>query len=160
MLPQWLISLGSIVGLLTGVHVLFERLVRSRPQRWLTKSAERRDGTAVKVRNPADQDIILIGSSVSPRIYDLANSWELDQRISATLDYSSLRLIYPGQTVELPLGVRVEGGKSLDDLDQPVTIRIYWRRAGSPWMPRIPLCLRLRTSDVTKLSSAEVTPLS
>ena len=95
---------------------------------------------------------MLTGFSVKPRIYDVATSWGLDQLIGAAMNFQPQRLVYPGQTAELPFRTRVEDAKQLDNVDQRVTIRIYWRRTGSPWMPRIPLTLRVRTSDVTKLS--------
>lgn len=110
----------------------------------------------LKARNPGDRDIALIGTSVRPRIYDIANSFEFDQLVDATLDNSSFRFVLPGEVVELPLTTRVEGDKQLDSVDRSVFILIYWRRTSSMRWPRLPLWLWLKTSDVTKLAAAEV----
>jgi hypothetical protein len=155
-MPSWLIAIGSIVGLVTGLYTLWDKLVRQRPFIWMGKSAKRKDRMVVKVRNPGDRDVALIGTSVKPRIYDIANSFEFDQLIDATLDNSSFRLVFPGDVVELPVTTRVEKSKHLDSVDRRVLVLIYWRRTSSMWWPRFPLCLLLRTSDLTRLSGAEV----
>jgi hypothetical protein len=141
---HWLIPIGSIVGLITGVYTLYDRVFRQRPCVSLSKSRLRAGRLAVFIRNPADEDIVIIGSVVRPPLYELANSYELDQIIDAALDNRSYCLVRPGQTAEMPLTVKRDEIGDLDRVDQPVTLRLFWRRTGSLRRPRIPLRITSR----------------
>jgi hypothetical protein len=72
--PHWLVAVGSIVGLITGIYTFFEKVLRQRRLAWITRSAERRHDMLVRIRNRADQDIAIIDNSVNPPIYLLAYS--------------------------------------------------------------------------------------
>jgi hypothetical protein len=76
----------------------------------------------LRVKNPGDRDVAIIGTSVRPKVYSVANSWEFDQLVDATLDSSSHRLIFPRQEIELPLSTLVRDGRSLDAEDRNVLI--------------------------------------
>lgn len=155
-MPHWFLVLGSSVGLITGIYTLFEKVLKQRPTIWLSKSNTRNALMRVRVRNRGTQDIAVIGSSVLPRIYSLSNSDELEAMIDAQLGDSSYRLIQPESTADLHLLTMVEGGRSLDNEDRPVWMFVFWRRTGSMWLPRIPLMLHAKTSEITRLSGAVV----
>jgi hypothetical protein len=92
---------------------------------------------------------------VRPRIYAVANNWEFDQLIDATIGDTSYRLIKPGQEVELPLLTQAKDGMPMDAEDRWALILLYWRKTSSMRCPRLPLCLLVKTSDVVRLSGAE-----
>src|SRR5690242_16131254 len=94
-MPHWLVALGSIVGLITGIYTLFEKVLKQRPLIWVTRSEARRDNMLVRVRNTADQDIAIIGDSVRPPIYMLAYSEHLDAIFNAQTNQSPYRMIRP-----------------------------------------------------------------
>jgi hypothetical protein len=154
-MPQWLIALGSIVGLLTGIYTLWERFIKQRPNVWLSQGSHRGE-LVLRVKNPGDQDIALIGFSVTPRVYAVANSAHFDSLVDAILDDSSFRLVRAGQEAELPLKTMQEDGKELDSEVRHVFVRLFWRRTGSMWCPRVPLWLAVSTLDVLRLKVAEV----
>jgi hypothetical protein len=154
-MPRWLIAFGSIVGLITGIYTLIEKVLRQRPSAWVTRGAPRRDNMLVRVRNRADQDIALIGYSVRPPIYMISNSEHLDAVWDATANDRSYRLIRPDGLADLPLIPRYKDGRAMDNDDRKVWIFIFWRRTGSMRFRRIPLLLHVKTSDITRLSGAE-----
>lgn len=135
----------AIVGLLTGIFTLLEKIVQRRPQGGLARSTERKQGFVVKIKNSDDQDIAITRVSVLPRIYGVSNSWEFDRPIWAAV-------IRPGDEVELPLRTR---GRELDNDDRRGLIVIRWKRTSSMWFPRIPLFLWFKTNQLKKLRVAE-----
>jgi hypothetical protein len=84
-MPHWLIALGAIVGLITGIYTLWERLFALRPDLWLSRTPGRsaRGNMVLKVQNPGDHDIVVIGASVKPPIYAVADSWQFDSLVRA-----------------------------------------------------------------------------
>ena len=153
-MPHSLVVIGSIVGLITGIYTLFDRLFVRRPSLWVKKVRNSR--IFLRVQNHDSQDIALIGNKVWPRIYAIANANQLDAMVDAATDSSPYRMIAPDSVVDLPLMTLTKDGKPMDDLDCMVWIWIFWRRTGSMRFRRIPLCTRLRTTDVTLLSGAEI----
>jgi hypothetical protein len=136
----------AIVGLLTGVFTLLEKLVRRRPQGWLARSTERKQGFVVKIKNPDDQEIAITRVLVLPGVYDVSNSLKFDQRIWAAM-------VRPGDEVELPL--RTRDSRELDS-DRGGLIVIRWKKTSSMWCPRIPLFLWFKANQLVKLKGAEV----
>jgi hypothetical protein len=102
-MPQWLIVLGSVIGLITGIYTFFEKVLKQRPAMWMRRSASRHDQMLVAVKNRADQDIAIIGNSVRPAIYMLSYNSELDAMHNATMSMPPFRMINPGQVAGLPL---------------------------------------------------------
>jgi hypothetical protein len=118
-MPQWLIALGSIVGLLTGIYTLWERFIKQRPSVWLSRDSRRGE------LNPGDQDMALVGSSVTPRVYAVANSANFDSLVDAILDDSSRRAgsrtsaeNYAGRWQGLRLGSAARSCSSLLEKDK------------------------------------------
>lgn len=74
------------------------------------------------------------------------------------MDSSGYRIVAPGQTVEMPLSIiQDQHGADLDKEDeQPILVRIYWRRSGSMWLCPIPLCIRVKAGEMTLMSAAEI----
>jgi hypothetical protein len=155
-MPHWLVALGSIVGLITGIYTLVEKVLKQRPSAWTTRANARHDNMLVRVRNRADQDIALVGYRVRPPIYMISNSEHLDSIWDASSEDQSYRLIRPEGVADLPLIPRFKDGRAMDNDDRRFWIFVFWRRTGSMWLPRIPLLLRMRTSQITRLSGAEV----
>jgi hypothetical protein len=63
----------------------------------------------------------------------------------------------PDQTVEMPLSIiKDKDGTDLDKADEPVLVRIYWRRSGSMWLRRLPLSVNVKPGDITLMSAAEI----
>jgi hypothetical protein len=153
---HWLIPIGAIVGLITGVYTIWDRVKARRPAIWLGKPIERPNQVVIKVKNLADEDIFLIGSSVWPRVYVVSSSWEFDQMIAAEEGQDPDRLILPQQKVELPITPRAEDGTPMDAVDRNVLFLLYWRRNSSMWWARFPLWLWVRTGAVIRLGGAEV----
>lgn len=150
-----LVVIGSIVGFITGVYTLIDRVFVRRPSLWFRKG-KNYSRIVLCVQNNDAQDVVVIGSKVRPRIYAVANADFLDATVDAAADTSPYRIIAPGSTAELPLITLVKDGKAMDGADRMVWIWLYWRRTGSMRFPRIPLFARLKTSDVVHLSGAEV----
>jgi hypothetical protein len=66
-------TLGSMVGLVTGLFYFYDRIAKGRPVASLTISLENnRPSPRVRINNPSSYDIAILNVTTKPNIYLLA----------------------------------------------------------------------------------------
>jgi hypothetical protein len=145
-------TLGSFVGLLTGLVVFYDRLVKGRPIASLTTTHNGR--ACIRISNPSSYDIAVLAAKVLPPVYSLGDD-DLLSAITAAVDVvPSFMLkpfmLKPGEAKELtlvPIPI-YKDNLPLDPTPQRVTIKISWLRGNSTWLWQAPVCVCTTTKTV------------
>ena len=118
--------LGSIVGLMTGVFVLFDRWIRGRPLAWIGRSRVR-GHLSLYVRNIAPIDILITRISVSDS-FKIAKDDTIRGIASAMSSEDFTEVIAPEEVREFPL-LRYPEGQD----EKRIHVKISWRKSDSTW---------------------------
>jgi hypothetical protein len=83
---EWIKTLGSFVGLLTGIVVVYDRLAKGRPCASLTISMHYgRQSPRIRLNNTSAHDIAVFDITVHPETYQVAEGGEPEDRLRASL---------------------------------------------------------------------------
>ena len=144
-------SIGSIVGLLAGIFVVFDRYMRGRPIATLSFPVENdRPSARLRISNVGQHDVAIMGISVSGDVYRLADDMQTDSIIRATMGRKQFFTMKPNETRELFLISRVVNGLPLEVTPQRITFTILWWRCNSTWLPQIPVFIFSDTKTIQK----------
>jgi hypothetical protein len=139
-------SLGSIVGLLTGTFVLYEKLAYGRPV--ASHGVNKADGrklTVLRVMNPGKHDVAILDIVVTPKIYAHAEDREVSSTVRAAAGAPQFFMLKPGESKELFLVPLYKDNVALELKRQGVAFSISWRRGNSTWLWQLPVRVRTTT---------------
>ena len=136
---EWIRDIGSIVGLLAGVFLIFDRLLRVRPVAYLA------DGGSVEssliVKNPSNIGVSIRGISAFPRVVSIAAGSTMEDFVSSMLRDGLVVEIAPGDERKFPLILRDESASRM-------LILLWWRRSDRTWIPQFPKVLLFTGEDL------------
>jgi hypothetical protein len=144
-------SIGSIVGLLTGIFLIFDRYMRGRPIATLSFPVELGKASArIRIKNVGNHDVAILGVSVSGDVYGFANDLETINIARATVGRDQFFTLKPDETRELFLVSRFANGIPLELQPKKIQFIISWRRCNSTWLPQIPVFIFSDTTTIRK----------
>jgi hypothetical protein len=148
-----LTTVGSLVGLITGAFVLFDRLWRGRPIACV--QTEPNTGGKIKgirIRNAAQVDILIREIRVKPPFVRVARSSEIYDLASALIKGEMVAVLGPSHARFFPL---MGHGIPLEDAPpQRIWFRISWRRTDSTWLWQFPKWVSTSTDDLRRIAEA------
>jgi hypothetical protein len=146
---EFLKSLGSFLGLLTAITYFYDRMAKGRPIGSLTlRVKDGRKLVCIRLSNPSDYDVAIIGTAVKPSIYFLTETMETRELIEGQTGDGPKFMLKPRQEKELILQSRVKDGLALEVKPQSVTFRVYWRRGNATWLPQWPVHVCTNTATI------------
>jgi hypothetical protein len=119
---------GSIVGLVTGLFVFIDRVLKGRPVASLTISEDAgRKLVCIRVTNISPYDVAIIDMEVKPPVYFLTESLGVRKLIEGVVGYRPSFMLKPGKEKELILAPNFQGNVAIEALAaQRVTVWISW----------------------------------
>jgi hypothetical protein len=141
---------GSIVGLVTGLFVFIDRVLKGRPVASLTISEDAgRKLVCIRVTNISPYDVAIIDMEVKPPVYFLTESLGVRKLIEGVVGYRPSFMLKPGKEKELILAPNFQGNVAIEALAaQRVTVWISWRRGNTTWLPQVPLWVATDTTTI------------
>jgi hypothetical protein len=144
-------SIGSLVGLLTGVIYFYDRLAKGRPLASLTIIEDgNRKFACVRITNISEYDVAILKAIVRPEIYFLVENLETRSLVEGASGQKPYFMLKPGQEKALFIAAKFKDGIAIEVMDQRVAFWIYWRRANVTWLPQLPIWVWTRTSTIRK----------
>jgi hypothetical protein len=150
-------TIGAFAGLLTGVMLVYDRLVKGRPIASVTVT-ERGTGkyACIRVSNISPYDITILDLSARPKVYFLSENLETRYLLEGAVGRTPFFMLKPGENKELFV-VPLYKDKPLAIMNQRVTFLIWWRRGNATWIPQIPVWILTNTLALQKCSTQEMT---
>jgi hypothetical protein len=147
---------GSIVGLLTGLFVFFDRILRGRPIAYFTVRGEGESKEAVVcVRNASQHDILVFAVEASPSVYFFVMKNDTRDVIKGAMGKLPQFILPRESDKDVFLGNFFENNVPKDLKPQKVRIKISWRRGNMTWVPQIPVIVWTDTETVKKFGLRE-----
>jgi hypothetical protein len=154
-LPQWLIQLGSVGGLLSFSVTVWDRLITGRPLVWISPSEHR--GRDLHFKNVYSSDILIRRIRCFP------------SNVGVSLDHSvrSIARVVTGDSFVAVLRSEAEAdfpiifrrGELFDEDNNewaPFCVVVSWRKSHSHWFPQIPKVILSSARTVRILQEASV----
>jgi len=143
-------EIGAAVGFLTGVYTLFDRHMKGRPIAYVFASGPASGALlSFRVKNVGQEDVVLRQLFSVPRLYEIARD-DSALGIAEARFGPFMAVLQPGEQMDFPVfpsRPRREGRDSC-------AFVILWRRATSPWLPQIPICLFTSKQTIEQLKRA------
>jgi hypothetical protein len=135
-LPNWLLQLGSLAGLLTLLFTIIDRLFTGRPMMFIRPAGyNTRDFICF---NPSKFDILVKKIKTYPRFVGIAEGQSPSQIAGMGEEFS----IFLSPETERTFPLVFRDGTLMDrdcKIIAPFVIWMSWRRAQSVWMPQVPV---------------------
>jgi hypothetical protein len=149
-------TIGSIVGLLTGLFVLYDRYAKGRPIASLTIVMNgSRNLACIRVSNITPYDFAITDTEVSPKTYFLTEDLEINRLVRGAAGRSPYFMLKSGASKELVIAPMFKDGLPLEVNHHMINFRIYWRRGNATWLPQLPVVVRTSTSTIRKYALQE-----
>lgn len=131
---------GSIVGLLSGIFLVYDQFVRGRPIASLTISTEgTRKIPCIRIDNITPYDVAITNTEVRPKTYFMVENLDVRRVIKGAAGKSPYFMLKAGESKELKIAPMFKDGVPLEVTAHSVTSLIYWRRGNATWMPQMGL---------------------
>jgi len=133
---------GAIVGFITGIFILWDRVLRARPITYvLVKGSKGNVFRYIRVRNVDTADIQVIRIKCWPKFFRVNPSHKgdniaLDDAEEAEIWKAFIAVIAYGEERDFPFGIRALQGW-LNKIPF-MTFFVFWRRSSSPLLPQLP----------------------
>jgi hypothetical protein len=148
---EFLKSVGSYLGILTTIVFFYDRMAKGRPIGSLTiRNKEDRRLVCIRLSNPSDYDVAILGASVSPKVYYLVENLEVRTIIEAQMGTGPYFMLKPKEEKELILAPNFKDNVALEVNPKSVTFRIYWRRGNATWLWQWPVHICTSTQTIRK----------
>lgn len=125
-------GLGAVVGLATGLFVLWDRFWRMTPAAVVVMRPVSEGGRVLSphlsIRNPADRPILVRWENGSRQgRFSLAKDWSTRSIVVSALGGETTAVVDAGETKEFPLHKPEDAGRI--DPDNLIEVDLYWRFA-------------------------------
>lgn len=148
--------IGSMVGLATGLFVLFDRLFKGRPVAYFTVRGEGEQKEAVvSINNIGQHDIVILSVKCDPQVYFFVKEVETRDLIKGAMGEVPSFILAHGKERDLYFAAFIENGVAKDLKPQKISIRIDWRPGNSTWLWQYPVIVRTDTNTVRKFGLRE-----
>jgi hypothetical protein len=143
--------IGSIVGLMTGTFVVYDRWAKSRPVASFTVIKQgTRELAAIRIINIGDYDIAIQNATVRPSVYFLTEDMEVRSLLEGAEGQEPYFMLKPREEKQLIIVPHYSDGTARDLTQQNVRFRFSWRRCNATWLPQIPVFVWTSTSTIRK----------
>jgi hypothetical protein len=143
--------IGSVVGLLAGVFVVYDRWAKSRPIASLTvNNRGPRKIAAIRISNIGDYDIAVTDATVRPSVYFLTEDLEVRSLLEGSHGQRPYFMLKPREEKELVIAPHFTNGVAREIVPQRIAFCISWRRCNATWLPQIPVFVLTSTSTIRK----------
>jgi hypothetical protein len=148
---EFLKTLGSFLGLITAVVFFYDRAAKGRPIGSITvKQGNGRKLVCIRISNPSDYDIAILGMEVIPRTYFLTEDMEVRSLVANQLGEGPYFLLKPREERELVIAPLFENNVALEMKPHDVKFKIYWRRGNATWLKQWPVHICTSTTTLRK----------
>jgi hypothetical protein len=133
-------TIGSLSGLLSGLFLVWDRMVKGRPVCSIT-TVKHGSNTyaALRINNVGVHDVAVLNIRVKPNVYMLSKDFGVDNLLTASLGGKPALMLAPEEKKELMIVPRYTGGGRQDERLRRVVFSVSWRRGNATWLPRIPV---------------------
>lgn len=149
-------TVGSTVGLFSGIFLIYDRIARGRPIASLTILM---DGTrkipCIRISNITPHDVAITDTAVRPKTYFLVEELDVRRVVRGAAGRSPFFMLKAGESRELKIAAMFKDGIPLEIAPHKVTFLFYWRRGNATWMPQIPVAVRTSTGIIRKYGLEE-----
>jgi hypothetical protein len=141
-------TVGSLVGLLTGMFVVFDRFVRNQPIVDV-RPVHNAPQLELVITNVSNRSIVIRGIECQPDALAAAYGDNIDATVRAAAGLPARALMAPQEKKVFIVITR----PTWDGLptDMPVSIVVRWSFTGSTWLPQIPIRWRSSVEAVNEL---------
>ena len=151
---QTISFVGSLIGIATGIFVLFDRILRSRPIAFISvKGNQHNPLNYVRVKNVGAIDVIVFDIQAKPRSFEISTDHSVRGIAGAILNRPSFAVLTPGAEQDFPFfrSPKREGDK---DYTGRIRFSVYWRKCSSTWLPQVPIYVFTSTSDLEQIAES------
>jgi hypothetical protein len=158
-------TVGSYAGLVSGLFLIWDRLLRGRPLAELSATA-RIGGTpadpCIRITNLGPTALLIRSTRVLPTgIYAVAKNRDI-KSISAALGDTTVEganvlnlLLRPGQEHDLAIiDGPLKGEDARGNISRRVCFCIYWSKNSSTWLPQLPVFIFTSIASIQRIAAA------
>ena len=151
---QTISFVGSLIGIATGIFVLFDRVLQSRPLAFIVLKGNRHNPLQyVRVKNVGAIDVIVFDIEASPRSFEISKDHSVRGIADAILNQPSFAILEPGGELDFPFfrNPKREGEK---EYAGRIRFSVYWRKSSSTWLRQIPINVLTSTNDLERMAES------
>jgi hypothetical protein len=154
---QTISFVGSLIGIATGIFVLFDRVLRNRPLAFIVlKGNPHNPLHYVRVKNVGVIDVIVFDIKGSPRFFEISKDHSVKGIAGAILDKPSFAILAPGQEQDFPFFRNPSGIIAEKEYSGRIRFSVYWRKSSSTWFRQIPIHAFTSTDDLERMAESLV----
>jgi hypothetical protein len=151
---QTISFIGGLIGIATGIFVLFDRVLRNRPlANVVLKGNQHNPLHYVRVKNVGAIDVIVFDIKANPRSFEISTDHSVRGLAGAIMDKPSFALLPPGAEQHFPFfkNPKREGEK---EYEGRVRFSVYWRKSSSTWLRQVPIFVCTSTGDLQRMAES------
>ena len=154
---EFIKTVGSFIGLLTGVAYFYDRIAKGRPIASLTITKDgSRKLACIRISNPSSYDIAVLDALVSPSdVYFLVEDLETRSLVAGGVGRRPSFMLKPSESKELILAPKFKNNLAVEVTPQRVAFRFSWRRGNATWLPQVPVWVLTNTETIRKYGLQE-----
>ena len=137
---EMLKDVGSVMGLLSGVFLVWDRFAKGRPICSLSIVREGSHAYAcLRIENVGTHDIAVLDVQVKPDVYILSKDLGSDSLVDASFGKRPSVMMAPKDKQVFIIAPRYADNQVRDEGVPRVRFSVYWRRCNATWLPQIPV---------------------
>ena len=151
---QTISFVGSLIGIATGIFVLFDRVLRSRPLAFIVLKGNRHNPLHyIRVKNVGPIDVIIFDIEANPRSFEISTDHSVRGIANAIVNKPSFAILAPGIEQDFPFfrNPKREGEK---EYVGRIRFSVYWRKSSSTWIPQAPVYVFASTKDLDSMAES------
>jgi hypothetical protein len=151
---QTISFIGGLIGIATGIFVLFDRVLGNRPLAYIVLNGNRHNPLHyVRVKNVGAIDVIVFDIKASPRSFEISKDHSVRGLAGAISDKPSFAILPPGAEQDFPF---FRNPKRVGEKDYAGRIRllVYWRKSSSTWLRQVPIFVFTSTEDLERIAES------
>jgi hypothetical protein len=151
---QTISFVGSLIGIATGIFVLFDRILRSRPLAFIVlKGNQHNPLHYVRVKNIGAIDLIVFDIGASPRSFEISKDHSVRGIAGAILNEPSFAVLEPRGELDFPF-FRNPKREGENEYTGRIRFSVYWRKSSSTWLRQIPINVFTSTDDLERMAKS------
>jgi hypothetical protein len=149
---QTISFVGSLIGIATGIFVLFDRILRNRPLAFIMLGGNAHNPLHyVRVKNVGAIDVIVFDIEARPRSFEISADHSVRGIANAISNEPTYAIVAPGAEQDFPFfkNPKREGEK---EHNRKIRFLVYWRKCSSTWLRQIPVQVLTSTEDLERMA--------
>ena len=145
-------TIGSFVGLITGILFFYDRFAKGRPVASLTISQEAgRPSPRIRISNASLYDIAIHDITTRSTAYLLSEEEGAEGNLRASYGMRPYFMLKPNESKEVRIVPRFVSGVPVEVMGyQRIIFWVWWQRGNATWLPQIPVPVFLSTDVIRK----------